>query len=39
MLNLVGLMGTLVDTSGKILVEGVMDDVKPVTAEESCTIP
>jgi nonspecific dipeptidase len=34
MTDLVGLMGTLVDTSGKILVDGVMDDVKPVTAEE-----
>jgi nonspecific dipeptidase len=34
MTDLVGLMGTLVDTSGKILVDGVSDDVKPVTPEE-----
>jgi nonspecific dipeptidase len=32
--DLVRLMATLVDSSGKILVEGVMDDVKPVTPEE-----
>lgn len=34
MTDLIGLMGTLVDTSGKILVDGVMDDVKLVTPEE-----
>lgn len=34
MTDLIGLMGTLVDTSGKILVEGVMDSVKPLTKEE-----
>jgi nonspecific dipeptidase len=34
MTDLVQLMGTLVDTSGTILVEGVHDDVKPVTAQE-----
>jgi acetylornithine deacetylase/succinyl-diaminopimelate desuccinylase-like protein len=34
MTDLVGLMGTLVDTNGKILVEGVMDDVAPVTPKE-----
>ena len=27
-------MSTLVDSSGKILVDGIMDDVKPVTKEE-----
>ena len=27
-------MGSLVDSSGKILVDGVMDDVRPVTKEE-----
>lgn len=34
MTDVIKLMGTLVDCSGKILVNGVMDDVKPVTAEE-----
>lgn len=34
MTDLIRLMGTLVDSSGKILVKGVMDDVKPVTPEE-----
>jgi nonspecific dipeptidase len=34
MTDLVRLMGTLVDTNGTILVRGVMDDVRPVTAEE-----
>jgi nonspecific dipeptidase len=34
MTDLVRLMSTLVDTDGKILVEGIMDDVKPVTSEE-----
>mmetsp|Transcript_99085 Transcript_99085/g.285900 ORF Transcript_99085/g.285900 Transcript_99085/m.285900 type:complete len:508 (-) Transcript_99085:1622-3145(-) len=35
MTDLVKLMSTLVDTKGKILVEGVMDSVKPVTPEET----
>jgi len=34
MTDLISLMGTLVDSSGKILVDGVMDDVAPVTKEE-----
>ena len=34
MTDVIKLMSTLVDSSGKILVEGVMDDVAPVTAEE-----
>ena len=34
MTDLVRLMGSLVDSSGKILVDGVMDDVAPVTPEE-----
>lgn len=34
MTDLVKLMGSLVDTNGKILVDGVMDSVKPVTPEE-----
>jgi nonspecific dipeptidase len=34
MTDLIALMGTLVDSSGKILVENVMDDVDPVTKEE-----
>lgn len=34
MTDLVQLMGGLIDSSGNILVKGVMDDVKPVTAEE-----
>jgi len=34
MTDLVRLMATLVDSQGKILVDGVMDDVKPVTPEE-----
>mmetsp|Transcript_12211 Transcript_12211/g.29096 ORF Transcript_12211/g.29096 Transcript_12211/m.29096 type:complete len:513 (+) Transcript_12211:77-1615(+) len=34
MTDLVRLMGTLVDTNGKILVDGVMDSVKPLTPEE-----
>ena len=34
MTDLVQLMSSLVDSSGKILVKGVMDDVKPVTPEE-----
>lgn len=34
MTDLVRLLASLVDSSGKILVDGVMDDVKPVTAEE-----
>ena len=34
MTDLVRIMGTLVDSNGKILVEGVMDDVKQVTKEE-----
>jgi acetylornithine deacetylase/succinyl-diaminopimelate desuccinylase-like protein len=34
MTDLVRLMASLVDTDGTILVEGVMDDVKPVSAEE-----
>lgn len=35
MTDLVQLMASLVDSSGKILVDGVMDSVKPVTPEES----
>lgn len=31
---LIKLMSTLVDTNGKILIKGVMDDVKPVTPDE-----
>lgn len=34
MTDLVQLMASLIDSSGKILVEGVMDSVKPVTPEE-----
>jgi nonspecific dipeptidase len=34
MTDLIRLMGTLVDSQGRILIEGVMDDVKPVTPEE-----
>lgn len=34
MTDLVRIMATLVDSQGKILVDGIMDDVKPVTAEE-----
>lgn len=34
MTDLVKLMSTLVDTNGKILVEGIMDSVRPVTKEE-----
>lgn len=34
MTDLVQLMATLVSSQGKILVDGVMDDVAPVTAEE-----
>jgi len=34
MTDLVKLMGSLVDSDGKILVDGVMDSVKPVTKEE-----
>ena len=34
MTDVIKLMGTLVDCNGKILVDGVMDDVNPVTAEE-----
>lgn len=34
MTDVIKLMSTLVDSSGKILIKGVMDDVKPVTAEE-----
>ena len=34
MTDLVKLMSTLVDSNGKILVDGVMDTVKPVTPEE-----
>jgi acetylornithine deacetylase/succinyl-diaminopimelate desuccinylase-like protein len=34
MTDLVKMMSTLVDSKGKILVEGVMDSVKPVTKEE-----
>jgi hypothetical protein len=35
MTDLVHLMSSLVDSSGKILVPGIMDDVVPVTLEES----
>ena len=35
MTDLIRLMGTLVDSSGKILIEGIMDDVKPVTKDEN----
>ena len=34
MTDLVRLMSSLVDSSGNILVEGVMDDVEPVTSDE-----
>lgn len=34
MTDVVHLMASLVDSQGKILVEGIMDDVKPVTPEE-----
>ena len=34
MTDLIALMGTLVDTNGRILVDGVMDSVKPLTKEE-----
>lgn len=34
MTDLMRIMGSLVDSSGKILVDGVMDDVKRVTPEE-----
>lgn len=34
MTDLIALMGTLVDTNGSILVDGVMDSVKPLTKEE-----
>ena len=34
MTDLVKLMSTLVDSQGKILVDGIMKDVKPVTEEE-----
>lgn len=34
MTDLVKLMSTLVDSDGKILVDGVMDTVKPLTPEE-----
>lgn len=34
MTDLIALMGTLVDTNGQILVDGVMDSVKPLTSEE-----
>jgi hypothetical protein len=34
MTDLVKLMSTLVDSNGKILVEGIMDSVQPVTKEE-----
>jgi hypothetical protein len=34
MTDLVQLMATLVDSQGKILVDGIMDDVAPVTPEE-----
>ena len=34
MTDLVQLMASLIDSSGKILVKGVMDDVKPVTPDE-----
>ncbi|KAL7479549.1 hypothetical protein ACHAW6_005279 [Cyclotella cf. meneghiniana] len=35
MTDMVHLMSSLVDSSGKILVPGIMDDVLPVTPEES----
>lgn len=34
MTDLVRLMASLVDSNGNILVDGVLDDVKPVTPEE-----
>ena len=34
MTDLIKIMGTLVETDGKILVDGVMDSVKPLTKEE-----
>lgn len=34
MTDLVRIMATLVDSSGKILIDGIMDDVQPVTPEE-----
>ena len=34
MTDLVHLMASMIDSSGKILIKGIMDDVKPVTPEE-----
>ena len=34
MTDLVQLMSSLVDSSGRILVPGILDDVAPVTADE-----
>jgi Cys-Gly metallodipeptidase DUG1 len=34
MTDLVRLLGSLVDTNGKILIDGIMDQVAPVTADE-----
>lgn len=34
MTDLIGVMSTLVDTQGKILIDGVYDEVAPLTAEE-----
>jgi acetylornithine deacetylase/succinyl-diaminopimelate desuccinylase-like protein len=34
MVDLIKVLSSLVDSHGRILVEGIMDDVKPVTAEE-----
>ena len=37
MTDLIYMMNTLVDKDGKILVDGIMDKVKPVTKEELAT--
>ena len=37
MADLIYMMNTLVDKDGKILVEGLMDSVAPVTPEEMAT--
>ena len=37
MADLIYMMNTLVDNKGNILIPGIMDDVAPVTDEESAT--